>query len=239
MPAKGGHNSHQLHSQCKLPGSNYPEGSFTERNQWEMLVTAKVWKRRKETIPLALCKPVETENNQREISQRALPPQTHLFTTSLYPGACFSDTGFRNGLLNLQGQGQRMFSACPCTKDSTGTRSRAGLSPQPALCQLCRKQYLGSATLSRGNQYAVFSPALQQAAVPKAKSWRDRPASGKGGQGLVTQELGLRAVCSGHGDPALFSHVPVTGYHPPDGQEPFFEDQVLEGVIPARLQPVE
>lgn len=29
------------------------------------------------------------------------PPPTDLFTTSLYPGACFSDTGFRNGLLNL------------------------------------------------------------------------------------------------------------------------------------------
>lgn len=37
----------------------------------------------------------------------------------------------------------------------------------------------------------------------------------------------------------LCSHVPVAGYHPPDGQEPFFEDQVLQGVIPAWLQPVE
>lgn len=50
----GQHRPHQLQSQLKLPGSNYPEGSFTERNQWEMLVTAKLWKRREETIPLAL-----------------------------------------------------------------------------------------------------------------------------------------------------------------------------------------
>lgn len=107
------------------------------------------------------------------------------------------------------------------------------------LCQLCRKQHLGSATLSRGNQYAVFSPALQQAAVPKAKSWRDRRAPGRGGLGLVTQELELRAVCSGHVDAALCSHVPVAGYHPPDGHELFSEDQVLEGIIPAWLHPVE
>lgn len=109
----------QLQRQCKLPGSHYPGGSSTERNQWEMLVRATRWKRRKETIPLALEKP-ETENNQREISQRALPPQTHLFTTSLYPGACFSDTGFRNGLLNLQGQGQRVFSPAPAPKTALG-----------------------------------------------------------------------------------------------------------------------
>lgn len=29
------------------------------------------------------------------------PFSTDLFTTSLYPGACLSDTGFRKGLLNL------------------------------------------------------------------------------------------------------------------------------------------
>lgn len=52
--------------------------------------------------------------------------------------------------------------------------------------------------------------------------------------GQVTQELGLRAECSGQADAALCSHIPVAGYHPPDGQE-LFE----EGVIPAWLQPVE
>lgn len=34
-----------------------------------MLVTAKLWKKRKETIPLALWKPEKAKNNQREISQ--------------------------------------------------------------------------------------------------------------------------------------------------------------------------
>lgn len=55
----------------------------------------------------------------------------------------------------------------------------------------------------------------------------------------MTQELELRAVCSGHVDAALCSHVPVAGYHPPDGHELFSEDQVLEGIIPAWLHPVE
>lgn len=140
-----------------------------------------------------------------------------------------------------------MFFACPCSKNmEQGLPLPAGPDAQPELCQLCGKQHLGSATLSRGNQYAVFSPALQQAAVPKAKPWRDRPAPGRGGLGLVAQELGLvaqelglRAVCSGHADAALRSHIPVAGYHPPDGQELFSEDQVLEGFIPAWLQPVE
>lgn len=77
-----------------------------------------------------------------------------------------------------------MFSACPCTTNmEQGLPLLAGPDAQPVLCQLCRKQHLGSATLGRRNQYAVFSPALQQAAVPKAKFWRDRPAPGRGGLG--------------------------------------------------------
>lgn len=37
----------------------------------------------------------------------------------------------------------------------------------------------------------------------------------------------------------LCPHIPVTGYHLPDGQESSSEEQMLQGVIPAQLHPVE
>lgn len=46
-----------------------PPGSFNKKKkqQWEMLATARLWKRRKETIPLTLWKPEKMEKN-REIN---------------------------------------------------------------------------------------------------------------------------------------------------------------------------
>lgn len=138
-----------------------------------------------------------------------------------------------------------MLSACPCTKNmEQGLPLPAGPDAQPVLCQLCRKQHLGFATLSRGNQYAVFSPAVQQAAVPKvlerqASPWEGRTGTGDTGARTGDTGAGTQGSVFKHADAALCSHIPVAGYHPPDGQELFFEDQVLEGVIPAWLQPVE
>lgn len=91
--------------------------------------------------------------------------------------------------------------------------------------------------------------SLQHAAVLAARTARstatERPASlrwllCRGGQGLVTQELELRAIRAG----ALSIHIPVTGYHLPDGQESSFESELrvlrnLQRVLPAQLHPVE
>lgn len=42
-----------------------------------------------------------------EADENALEQPSYLLTTSLYPGACLSDTGFRNGPQYLEGQAQR------------------------------------------------------------------------------------------------------------------------------------
>lgn len=68
MLAKGRHNSYQHQSQCKLPGSNHLEGSFIKRHQWEMLVTARLWKRRKETVPTGSLETREGRKKPREIN---------------------------------------------------------------------------------------------------------------------------------------------------------------------------
>lgn len=95
--------------------------------------------------------------------------------------------------------------------------------------------------------------SLQHAAVLAARTARstatERPASlqwllCRGGQGLVTQELELRAIRAGALSVQAFPHIPVTGYHLPDGQESSFESELrvlrnLQRVLPAQLHPVE
>lgn len=60
----------------------------------------------------------------------------------------------------------------------------------------------------------------------------------------MTQELELRAMWAGAVSNQAFPHIPVTGYHLPDGQESSFESELrvlrnLQRVLPAQLHPVE
>lgn len=54
--------------------------------------------------------------------------------------------------------------------------------------------------------------------------------TGAGGQGDAFRS---------HINPTLCPHLPVAGYHLPDGQQSPFEEQTLQGVFPAQLHPVE
>lgn len=88
---------------------------------------------------------------------RALPPQTHLFTTSLYPGACFSDTAFRNGPLHLQGQAPRVT---PVPLHRRQHHNMDQCWPLPACCEGQGQ----SATASTGDWHRRrLSPSLKPA----------------------------------------------------------------------------